>query len=700
MTTPIVLLIALGLAPCQARAADLQAAPDKLNCQIHDCARVLPQARRFEASADKPWFAGLDDAGETIGYVALSTDIVDIKAYSGKPLVTLVGLSVGGVITGARVVHHSEPILLVGIPEAKLHAFVDFYAGKRVDLQVVFGRSSDADAVSVDVISGATVTALAQNQTILETARTLAEAVGVIKVNARAGGHFIAADKPWTWQQMVDSGLFGRLVVTEAEMGVPRPSGAFIDLTFAIIDPPHIGAALMGEHNYAWMTGRMKPGEHLVVVLGNGSSSFKGSGFVRGGIFDRVRVEQGLRSLVFRDHDYYNLSRVAVAGAPAFNEAAVFIARDGKLDPGAAFDLVFIGSRYDGEGGFSRDFHAFRATSQLPATVWHSDAPPAPRKTIVELAWDNAGDRVWVLGAFLGLVFLVFAGRRWSTLRLVRLQRLHLVSLLLSFGVLGVWLHAQPSVTQILTLVDAVVNEWRWGLFLSEPLLFIFWIFIAVVTLIWGRGVFCGWLCPYGAMTELLYKVGHGVLGLFGRKPFELPEGIHRYARYARYVVLAVLIPAYLISPEIGERMAEIEPFKSTFYVLPWTRDWAFFGWWLLLAGLSIVWYRPFCRYLCPLGAALALPSSLRRSGPYRRNACSTCKICTRGCEPRAIRPDGTIDSRECLSCMECEANYRDETVCPPLVGLERLQRRAAEGGKALDPEKLARLRYDRQDRR
>ena len=99
-------------------------------------------------------------------------------------------------------------------------------------------------------------------------------------------------------------------------------------------------------------------------------------------------------------------------------------------------------------------------------------------------------------------------------------------------------------------------------------------------------------------------------------------------------------------------------------------------AWWLLLLGAAVVVYRPFCRYLCPLGGGLALLSSLRPAGPKRRAFCSSCQICTRGCEPRAIRPDGTIDPRECLSCMECEATYRDEQRCPPLVGLAVLEGR------------------------
>jgi NosR/NirI family nitrous oxide reductase transcriptional regulator len=242
--------------------------------------------------------------------------------------------------------------------------------------------------------------------------------------------------------------------------------------------------------------------------------------------------------------------------------------------------------------------------------------------------------------------------------------------MVVSFLLLGVYMRAQPSVTQILTLAGSVAGEWRWDLCLSEPLIFLSWIFIAIVSLIWGRGVFCGWVCPYGAMTELLFKVTQKL----GLKSYELPDAWHLKLRYLRYGVLFVLIPAFLWDSVLGEKLAEVEPFKSTFLVPAWQRSGGLLAWWLILLVASTFMYRPFCRYLCPLGAGLALFGSFRASGPRRRQFCSSCTICTRGCEPRAFRPDGTIDPRECLSCMECEATYRNEAVCPPLIGLAKLE--------------------------
>lgn len=655
-----------------------------LECDATDpCSDVLPGAVRFVRVEGKPYAEGLDAQGKRVGWVVLSNDVVDIKGYSGKPLSTLVGLTWEGNIAGGRVVHHSEPILLVGIPEQELQDFVGEYTGLPAGAPVTVGGESEAGEHNVDIVSGATVTVLAQNRTIIDSVKALAEDVGVLERVPAVPGHWVEEDEAWTWKEMEKRGVFGRLTVAQADMGVTGQGyqdqvdgGAFLDLWFTIADAPQVGKALLGEHVYARARASLAEGEHLVVILGNGTASFKGSGFVRGGIFDRVRVEQGLSGVLFRDLDYTNLSSVAAPDAPAFKEGALFVAREARLDPGRSFDLVFLGSRFDGKGGYSREFHTFKATHRMPKAVYALDGPD-PESLIWRQAWSNNRVKVAITVAWLLAVMGVFAGRRWTTHGMARLQRIHLGFLLFAFLGGGLWLGVQPSVTQILTFVGSLVHEWRWGLFLSEPFLFVTWIFIAIVTIAWGRGVFCGWTCPYGAMSELLYKVGR----LLRLPHYELPDAVHLKLRHLRYGILLALVGVYLWDPILGEKAAEVEPFKSTFFVSFWTREWYFAGWWLLLAGGSLFYWRPFCRYVCPLGAGLALPGSFRISGPYRRDFCSKCKICTRGCEPRAIRPDGTIDPRECLSCMECEANWRDDQVCPPLVKARRDRERGAGPG-------------------
>ncbi len=66
---------------------------------------------------------------DTLGWVYLTSDFVSTTGYSGKPIHTLVGVDKDAVITGVRLVKHSEPIVLIGIPDKKIRAVTEGYAG-------------------------------------------------------------------------------------------------------------------------------------------------------------------------------------------------------------------------------------------------------------------------------------------------------------------------------------------------------------------------------------------------------------------------------------------------------------------------------------------------------------------------------------------------------------------------------------------
>ena len=74
----------------------------------------------------------------------------------------------------------------------------------------------------------------------------------------------------------------------------PRPEDRFIDLYVAPVSVPSIGLSLLGERGFERLQERLKPGQHAIVVAGEGAYSFKGSGYVRGGIFDRIELLQGM----------------------------------------------------------------------------------------------------------------------------------------------------------------------------------------------------------------------------------------------------------------------------------------------------------------------------------------------------------------------------------------------------------------------
>src|SRR5690606_38368014 len=93
------------------------------------------------------------------------------------------------------------------------------------------------------------------------------------------------------------------------------------------LNAPTIGRNLLGENQYQWLMSELQEGEHAIAVMANGEYSFKGSGYVRGGIFDRVQIRQFGDTFNFRDLDFHRLSDVYAGGMPEFSEMAIFIVR-------------------------------------------------------------------------------------------------------------------------------------------------------------------------------------------------------------------------------------------------------------------------------------------------------------------------------------------------------------------------------------
>jgi NosR/NirI family nitrous oxide reductase transcriptional regulator len=283
----------------------------------------------------------------------------------------------------------------------------------------------------------------------------------------------------------------------------------------------------------------------------------------------------------------------------------------------------------------------------------------------------------------------VFFARRWLRASARRLEAVHLGVLAVAVVYIGLILKTPPSVTQLFPLVQTWEAGFRGDLFLADPLLFVFWIFIAASLVLWGRGWFCGWVCPYGALLELVYAVSKRVLPRRWRR-LNFPPRVHNVLRRVRYVVLFALIAISVVSLEWAERLAEVEPFKTTWLVGVFHREWYLVLYWWMLLAASVFIFRFFCRYVCPLGAALSIGTALRLIGIRRKEFCTRCKLCARGCDSLAIDAQGRINKYECLYCMECEQKYYDDRVCPPLAiarrQRERLERQQAAAGAPPPP--------------
>ncbi|WP_445578036.1 transcriptional regulator NosR [Pseudomonas sp. E141] len=643
----------------------------------------------------------LSAAGKVVGYVFQSLDVVDIPAYSGKPINVQVILDPAGVILDAFVLEHHEPILLIGIAEEKLHAFSARYSGIKVNQRVVVGHSSDPNAVTVDAIAGATVTAMVVNEVIMRAAHDVAVSLELVKGDA---GLAVAPARvrddlyePADWKTLTGNGAVRRLHLTrgqadasfkgtEAE-GVEAASAeqaddTFIDLYVTHLNPPTIGRNLLGEAQYRTLMAELKPGEQAIAVMGSGRYSFKGSGYVRGGIFDRVQVRQFGDAISFRDLDFQRLDDVAPTDMPEFDEMAIFIVRAShRFDPGSPWSLELLVRRQTGP--VSGIFSSFELAYQLPEPYLERPLPTAEQLAAAEEAsrpmwltlWYQKSLEISVLGVALVVLTAILFLQDALARRPKLLHWLRRGYLMFTVVFLGGYALAQLSVVNVLTFVHALFEGFRWELFLTDPLIFILWVFTAASILLWGRGVFCGWLCPFGALQELLNELARKL-----KVPqYELPFAVHERLWAIKYIILLVLFGVSLESMSSAERLAEVEPFKTAI-TLRFDRQWWFVAYALGLLVVNLFTRKVYCRYICPLGAALAMPTRLRLfDWLKRRKECGNpCQLCAKECEIQAIHPDGRINANECHYCLDCQMTWHNENKCPPLINKRKKRSKAS----------------------
>ena len=148
-----------------------------------------------------------------------------------------------------------------------------------------------------------------------------------------------------------------------------------------------------------------------------------------------------------------------------------------------------------------------------------------------------------------------------------------------------------------------------------------------------------------------------------------VPWALHERLWPVKYMIFLGLFGLSLYSLELAEHYAEIEPFKTAI-ILKFQRNWPFVLFAAAIIGAGLVIERFYCRYLCPLGAALAIPARMRMFDWLKRyrDCGAPCHRCANECMVQAIHPEGNINPNECHQCLHCQVLYQSESKCPVCI--------------------------------
>lgn len=252
-----------------------------------------------------------------------------------------------------------------------------------------------------------------------------------------------------------------------------------------------------------------------------------------------------------------------------------------------------------------------------------------------------AGEQAWDIGLFAA----------FATLAMISFLRksvpLKYLTLAISVLYMGIYKSQLLSVVNIFSTLTGNLP-----IFSYSMAWYAFAGFTVVTTVLWGR-VYCGRICAFGAFTQLMDAI------LPARWRVEVPESLERRAGYIKYGILLGAIAYYLLTREIAF-YRYIEPFWM-FTFEGTTVLWIGLG---VLLIASVFVRNLYCRFLCPLGAALGLLSTLTVFKIKRWSECGQCRLCEKTCEWGAIR-NRQIVMTECVRCDDCERLYADQAKCP-----------------------------------
>lgn len=653
---------------------------------------IVPPYALGEAVNDKGVWSLLNSGGAEAGYVFETGPLAPLPGFSGAPINMLVMLDLEGRFIDVRLIAHNEPIFVSGLGEAPLRRFLEQYRGLSINTPMVVGAGHGAAAEGagityLDGVQKATASVRIAHETVL--AATLAVA------RERMQGVQSAPpampdpdhDEALDWAALVEQGIARNLRVTNAEVDAAfagtvwsdddaeaqsDPEGLFLDLWLVDIGPPAIARAVLDDEAEAELARflRLSPEAEPLLVIESGRHGLVTEDFVRNTAPDLLGAEQDGLPMELRDAD------MIFSTAPDVPDGVSMILRvDRRLgfDPARDWDFQIKALRAHGMFQPEIGTATFTLTHATPERFYRRAEVAKALPPWVEALRGRMADLV-ALAVALPLLLLALGPGMDRLAGHPQFGAIRLSVLAAMTGFVGWWGQGQLSIVTPLAVLRTAIEGGFFAYLLYDPFSLVIWGVTVLGFVLWGRGLFCGWLCPFGALQEFAHRMGR----LLHLPEWEPSARWDALLKAVKYVLLAGLVATAILSPDRIDTVAEVEPFKTAITTF-FQREWVFVAYaafWLVLGAVT---FKGFCRWVCPLGALMAIGGLLRgRDWIARRAECgSPCQLCKVRCRYGAIRADGKVGYSECFQCLDCVTIHNDARTCVPLVLAAR--------GRALD---------------
>lgn len=622
----------------------------------------------------------LNSGGGLVGYIFESDDLVPTSGFSGGKMNLLISIDLEGNFIDVLVLEQSEPVFVGGIGIIPFNEFLRQYRGKSLASNIKVGRTDSASAnTQIDNITKATASVKIANETILASAIQVArERLSGVAPKTISYPKKDLHEK-LSWQQLLDNGLVKHLRVKNSELeelfkgtefagddkiAIEQPNEVYADIWIADLGLPSISENILTKKTLADITHQLKEVEEPILILANGRHKIVSDTFVRNSTPDLLEIRQDDYPINLRDGDF---EVELLKTIPKMEQAMIFqVDTRFGFDPSSKWTLkakTFRGGNHLYETKEIRDLEIdielekkyFKAPQEKDTTpAWVS-------------SWTNQAFNLSLLTLF--IVVLFYSLYKYKSI-INNLKSKRTIILIFTLFFIGWYGQGQLSMVTVLGFLKSIIHGQSLSFLLFDPFSLILWVAVILSLVIWGRGTFCGWLCPYGVLQELSHKLGT-ILDL---PQIKVPAKINDKLIYLKYVILAVLCFVALFAPSVTDYLIEIEPFKTSI-TLVFDRSWPYVLYALSWIALSMVLFKGFCRFICPLGAFLSLGGKLRIFDwlPRRKECGNPCNHCHVSCNYEAIdKKDGHIKYDECFQCLDCVEIHHDKTLCKILIKAEK----------------------------
>lgn len=642
-------------------------------------AGISSEVTRIGAKEESPPVWPLYWQTELIGWAFDTGDLANIPGFAGTPIEVLVVMDQEGGFAGVKVLRQNEPVFQHGVGVDRMNLFADQYAGLslrqniKVRIRASDGEEGGANSF-IDGITMATASVVVMNDTILLAALKVASQKLTGFSYQEPGKVLYDQFEKKSWNELVSEGLIQHQKIQQAEADAlfvgtdvqsledAGASEPFVDLYFAHLNVPTIGRNILGDEEYdRLLNEEMEEGDQVILVAANGPYSFQGEKFVEGSVPDRLALFQDDLAMEIRDMEFYRFYDRETSHLPDFEEFKLFKVKSGSIfDPAKLWQLKLLIKR---NRGFLYDTHtrSFPFDYNLPHSFLQIPKSRDEREEPWVQIWKSRTTDIAILLVSLVIVTVLFVYQRRLVESTPRLRWVRWAFLFYTLGFIGWYAQGQLSVVNIYPIIRSFWEGFNLSMYLIDPITFILWIYVFISLFLWGRGLFCGWLCPFGALQEMVGWVAKKLK----IRQWRISEGRHKQLWKLKYLMLVVLVLVSVFSTNQAIVLSEVEPFKTAI-TEQFVRNWPFVFYALLTLGLGLFVHKFYCRYLCPLGAGLAILGWFHRfEWLDRRKECGDpCRYCNKVCEIRAIEPTGEINYNECIQCLDCVAVLKADDRC------------------------------------